>query len=687
MTDNEFYESYMQDIYARAGSQDDFTEEQFTEEMCDFLVDQAVVESFDSSFYKKTHLGIRIDAWYYQPERHELDLFVCDYETSAEPRTLTPKDIDNHFKRAERFLSKSIAFEYYHDIEESLPIYSVARTIFENRNHISKVKIILLSNAILSSRFKDIKSRSVGGLNMEYDIWDMSRRNRIATSGKAKEDIVIDFTEFVENGIHYLPAFGNSSSYKSYLMVFPGTMLADIYDKYGERLLEQNVRTFLQFRGGVNKGIRNTIVNEPEMFFAYNNGLTLTAEDTVCEDGYLKTATNMQIVNGGQTTASIFMSTMLNRKDLELDKVHVQVKMTVIDPEMVDDVVPAISKSANTQNKVSAADFFSNHPYHKRIEDFSRSNLAPSAHGSLTETYWFYERARGQYANRQAKMTLSQKKKFLLQNPRNQMFTKTDLAKYENSFAQMPQFVSKGAQWNFAKFAEEISGKEGVKKGLWEENELHFNKLYYKQLIAKAIIFRQLDKNIMKQPWYGAYKGNIVTYTIAKFAHMVAQKGKFIDFLSIWQKQRMSEVLEAQLLDIAETVNEIITDTEENVTQYCKKNDCWEAVKAYHLVLAEEVVEELIRMDVKFEQKLDAKKKQKSLNAINAQIEVYQRGVKYWTAMLDWATNSIEFSNKEMSILSTTLRLNTSPPSEKQSAVILQIEQKAIEEGFSYKES
>ncbi|MBL7003545.1 MAG: AIPR family protein [Gammaproteobacteria bacterium] len=686
MTDNEYYANYMQDIYARAGSMDDFTEEQFTEEMCDFLVDQAVVESYDSSFFKKTHLGIRIDAWYYQAERHELDLFICDYEITPDLRVLTQSDVDNHLKRAERFLAKSLSTEYYHEIEESLPIYSVARTIYKSRELITKVKIILLSNASLSSRFKGLESRSLLNLNMEYDIWDMSRRNRIDSSGKAKEDIVIDFTEFVEGGIHFLPAYGNSSSYKSFLMVFPGKMLADIYDKYGERLLEQNVRTFLQFRGGVNKGIRNTLSNEPEMFFAYNNGLTLTAEETNVEGTFLKSVTNMQIVNGGQTTASIFMAKMLNRTSIDLENVHVQVKMTVIEPEKVDDVVPVISKCANTQNKVSAADFFSNHPYHKRIEDFSRAVLAPSGHGSLTETYWFYERARGQYGNRQAKMPLTQKKKFLLQNPRHQMFTKTDLAKYENSFAQMPHFVSKGAQWNFAKYAEEISGKEGVKKGLWEENELQFNKLYYKQLIAKAIVFRQLDKNIMKQPWYAGYKANIVTYTIAKFAHMVAHKGKFIDFLSIWRKQQMSDAMEAQLLDIADRVNDIITDTDENVTQYCKKNDCWESVKAYALLLDEEVIAELIRMDKKFEQKVDAKKEQKSLNAINAQIEVYNRGLKYWTAMLDWASNSIEFSNKEMSILSTTLRLNTSPPSEKQSVVLLQIEQKAIEEGFSFKE-
>src|SRR5690554_4761986 len=175
----------------------------------------------------------------------------------------------------------------------------------------------------------------------------------------------------------------------------------------------------------------------------------------------------MQIVNGGQTTASIFMSKLQDRKAIDLDKVFIPVKMSVIDIDKVDEIVPVISKCANTQNKVSNADFFSNHPFQKRIEEFSRRTLELSSDGTLMETYWYYKRTRAHYANQQAKMTVSERKKFLILNHKQQMFTKTDLAKYENSFAQLPHYVSKGAQWNFGKFAETIGGKEEG-QGLWE---------------------------------------------------------------------------------------------------------------------------------------------------------------------------------------------------------------------------
>jgi len=209
--------------------------------------------------------------------------------------------------------------------------------------------------------------------------------------------------------------------------------------------------------------MRNTIQNEPEMFFAYNNGLTATAEyvQTDKTRGRMQSVTNLQIVNGGQTTASIFTAKKKNKA--ELSKIYVQVKLTVIQPEKVETVVPRISEYANTQNKVSAADFFSNHPFHLRMEEISRRLWAPSPQGGLRETHWFYERARGQYANAQATLTPAKKKEFLTKNPRAQMFRKTDLAKFEHSISMQPHSVSLGAQKNFSKFANEIGQK-------WEKN-------------------------------------------------------------------------------------------------------------------------------------------------------------------------------------------------------------------------
>ncbi len=688
MNDSEFFREYMQEIRARAGSRDDFSEEQFTEEMCDFLVDQAVIENYDSAFFKKTQQGIRIDAWSFNKDKRQLNLFICAYFADVQLKTLTQSEVDKWFARSERFFHKAKSNTFWQEIEESLPVYKVARDIATNINFVSKIQFFLLTNGVLSSRVTKIKRPSIPNFKTSYDIWDISRRAKIAASGKAKEDILIDFKKYVSGGIKCLPASIDASFCKSYLLAIPGAMLAEIYDEYGEQLLEQNVRTFLQFRGGVNKGIRNTLKNQPEMFFAFNNGLTLTAEDIETDEERIYSARNLQIVNGGQTTASIFMAKMQNQSEIDLERIYVQAKLSIIDSEKVDDLVPLISKCANTQNKVSAADFFSNHPFHKRIEDFSRRTLAPASSGAFSETYWFYERARGQYANRQAKMTPTKKRQFLIQNPKSQMFTKTDLAKYENSFAQHPHFVSKGAQWNFGKFAEEITGKDEKHKGLWEKNEAQFNELYFKQLIAKAIIFKSLDKVIMEQDWYGGYKANIVTYTLAKFANLVAERGRFIDYLAIWKRQTISAALLDELVSIARNVNAVINDTDENVTQYCKKLTCWNKVKDMNFSLSTKVLAELISVEESTSRAKGAKKEQKLLNSIDTQVEVVKKGVNYWTALFAWVHSQKRrvLSDKQMSILSTTYRMNTNLPSPKQCKAILEIEQIAIEEGFYYKE-
>jgi hypothetical protein len=600
-------------------------------------------------------------------------------------RSLTQTDAENYFKRAEKFFSKARTAAFYQELEESLPIYTVARDIAENHKSISKVQFYLLSNASLSSRFKGVKTREIDGYKTVYDIWDISRLTRINESGKAKEDIIIDFREFVESGIPCLPAFTTSSICSSYLLAMPGEILASMYDRYGERLLEQNVRTFLQFRGGVNKGIRNTLQNQPEMFFAYNNGLTVTAEAVDFYDNHLYSAKNLQIVNGGQTTASIFMAKRLDAKGIDLNKVYIQVKLSVIEPNRIDDIVPVISKCANTQNKVSDADFFSNHPFHKRIEEISRRILAPSSEGDLTETHWFYERTRGQYANQQVKMTTAQQKKFLIQNPKNQMFNKTDLAKFENTFALLPHFVSKGAQWNFGKFAEIIGGKGDNNKGLWETNDLQFNELYFKHLIAKAIMFRFLDSNVMKQSWYGGYKANIVVYTLSIFSYLVAENAKVIDFQSIWQKQKLSTALQTQLLELSEIVNKCITDTNLNVTQYCKQEICWHSIRDYKgFQLNDDVLKELVDIDLISDQIKDSIKEQKIDKGIAIETYVFNKGGHYWFSILEWSKGKKILNEKEISLLTIASKIPKLLPTEKQCKLIADIEKHAASEGFSH---
>ncbi len=679
MTHEEFFNEYMQSIYSGSEAQSNYKEVQFTEHVCDFLVDQATIENYSTVSYKKTTTGIRVDAYDYS-DTGELTLIVTDYR--LQPETLTTTDIEKNFKRVIKFFKKSLNNAFYQGLDESDQGFNVAREIYTYSSNIRKIKFILISNADLSKRAGTIPNQKIENISCLFDIWDLGRIQRLEESGKSREDMIVDFTDFGSSGIPCLPAFTGKDTYESYLLAIPGNQIANLYDEYGERLLEQNVRTFLQFRGKVNKGMRNTIQNEPEMFFAFNNGITATAEEVeTFTDEKLVTITkikNLQIVNGGQTTASLFNSQHKNKADL--DEVYVQVKLTVIPPEKTEEIVPKISEYANTQNKVSAADFFSNHPYHLRVEEISRRLWAPSAEGSLRETHWYYERVRGQYANAQINFTPAQKKEFLLQNPRNQMFTKTDLAKFECSWDMIPHIVSLGAQKNFVLFANNIA-KE------WDKNEKQYNELYFKELIAKAILFRFVDKTMMRLPWYGGYKANIVTYTIAKFSKLIGETGKIINFEDIWKSQGLTEVTQNTLHEIAELVNETIQDTPEgitNVTEWCKKETCWEKVNNINYFIKDSLVNELISNDEQLSREKSAQSTQIIDNGIQAQKYVLEKGALYWSQVLEWDKKSIFLSDKDRSILSIASSIPNKIPTERQALVTINIETKAIEEGFHH---
>ena len=240
-----------------------------------------------------------------------LTLVITDFHTK--PNSLTRTLITTVFKRVKKFFKKSQGHSFYQSLDESDPGFGLARDINACclSSKLRKVRFVLLSNALLSKSVDEkITEEEIGGIPCSFDVWDLGRIQRIEESGKSREDIIIDFSSLPDGGLPCLPAFTGEGTYKSYLLAMPGTLVAELYDKYGERLLEQNVRTFLQFRGKVNKGMRNTIQNSPEMFFAYNNGITSTAEKVITSElngkVLITSIKNFQIVNGGQTTASLF---------------------------------------------------------------------------------------------------------------------------------------------------------------------------------------------------------------------------------------------------------------------------------------------------------------------------------------------------------------------------------------------
>lgn len=617
-----FRASFLQDVYTTAESAENFHESSFVELYAKELLEAGEIdEELELCHWSET--GIKVDGYSYNEDEGILNLFVSVFSQDIDNKSLTATEVNQAFKRIETFFAKSFEKNYYTKLEESTSIYDLSYLIHKNKSNISTVKYYILSNKILSDRVDSIESKSNDTAQFTFQIWDISRLFRMDASNQKKEDIFIDFEEMLQEPLFCLPAHLNTEDYESYLLVMPGTLLAALYAKYGARLLEQNVRTFLQARGKVNKGLRNTIIKQPEKFFAYNNGLTTTAEGIEVEQTggglKIKTLKNLQIVNGGQTTASIYSA--IRKDKAELDQIFVQMKLTIVAPEQIEELVPKISEYANTQNKVNAADFFSNHPFHQRMEEFSRRIYAPAVNGGHKQSKWFYERARGQYKDLEAFKTKGELKKVHAEYPKKQLITKTDLSKFENVWENIPHIVAKGAQYSFVEYAKEIGKK-------WEKGEKDYNELYYKSAVAKAIIFLSTQDIISYSSWFVRdYRAQAVAYSIAYMAHRIEQEKKYFDFLNVWNNQKISKATENALAIITEIVYQALTNPPfgiTNIGQWAKKEGCWLTIKELDIELPEEFFSELISKNEISTEKKEAKKIQRIDNGIEAQKLIFK---------------------------------------------------------------
>lgn len=629
---------------------------------------------------------IQIDGYVYNELDNCLLIFIAPPLTYQSEETLANTEAERIFGRARAFIEE--ANYITENAEESAPGYGLAVDIQKRYANVRKYQIYLLTDMAMSKNIREIKSTIINGKPVEYHIWDIRRFFQLHESKTGKEDIVINLKEFTEHGIPCLPA-SKTEDYTAYLCNIPGMLLAILYNTYGGKLLEGNVRSFLQTKCKVNKGIRNTILNEPDMFFAYNNGIAATAYDlkieTINDLLYITEITALQIVNGGQTTASLATALLNDKRDgaeENIRRIFVPMKLSIVSPEKSQVLIPNISRYANSQNKVSEADLWSNHPFHIRIEDFSRRVLAPATDGKQYGTYWYYERANGQYRQETYKATEAERKRFEMQNPKAQMFNKTDLAKYINIYQMLPHIASAGGQHSFAKFADWASVQ-------WEKSDTVFNEAFFRRLIAIAILFRQSDKLVKQQPWYNSYKANIVAYTISKIIYTVKKDypDKTIDFKNLWQKQALSAAWVKQIeLSSKLMYDFLISDSRpvENVTEWAKREQCWEQAKAIETQLEPEFVNELIYREKEQEQQKDARAEQKLTNKVNAMVEVAGFGVDNWKLLAKWGLDHGVLTPVDMSFLRTAISMEKgSFPSEKQCGKILDVLDKARLEGFS----
>ena len=678
MADNQtmatFYQNFMEEVLFAADKETSgwTTEDFLTAVMLEYLEETGeVVDPVICPFRGR---GLQLNAYAFSEDYENIDIFVSIFSDNDIPRSVSQTDIDAAIKRAIELYHRATN-DLYTAFQRDNDTYEFAISIFQNRNNIKTVRICALTNGLVKPiPFKNI---TIGGAEVSFNIWDIDRLYRCVSSGKMRETIEIDFEEKFQVTI---PCIENSTSdkYSVYLAIINGELLAALYDEFRDRLLEKNVRSFLQVKGGVNKGIRDTLRDEPDMFLAYNNGISVTAESVEIvrdENGKpsIKSIRDMQIVNGGQTTASIFNARNDKKIDADLSKVFVQMKLSVIQStETMDEIVPRISTFANTQNKIQVADFSANDPFHRRVEELSRTIWAPAQSG-LKPQNWFYERARGQYADMLSRETTSKRKKEYKET--HPLFTKTDLAKYENTWDQLPYQVSEGAQKNFHKFMLRL---KDYQRFVPDES-------YYHNLIAKAILFRQTEKLVQKQQ-YGGYRANIVTYTIAFLSYKTAQR---IDLERIWREQALTPVLEWEIIEISKFVQKLIVNPPggANVGEWCKKEKCWHLIRDYEYAISDALQEELISVTY------PTVGSQPSTSSIASLTEEEQKLIdkvaeipaETWFALSRWAKETKNFQPWQRSLLFSVGGVvgRGQKPSIKQAGHAMKAYNDALAKGFS----
>ncbi|EDZ48624.1 conserved hypothetical protein [Rhodobacterales bacterium Y4I] len=681
----EFGQSLIADVQGDADAMGAYIQEAFFEKVGGILNEAGEIEGYDFCHFegKRGRVALQVSGYGGDPREAggELALILTDFQISPQVRTTDAKHLKSQFTKLVEFLRHARREDFLDGLEETSNAAQLSELIQARWSIIEKIKLIYVTNSDNRAKADAKPAGTIDGKAVTYSSWDLKRLQAYMEQGRAREDLTIDFVEDFGGGIPVLKASGADTALESYIAVIPGTQLAQIYDRWGARLLEANVRSFLQARGKVNKGIRETITKEPHMFLAYNNGLSATAEKVVLErteDGLVITsADNLQIVNGGQTTASIHAARKLAGEGLK--DIFVQMKLNVVPPILADTVVPRISEFANSQNKVNAADFFANHPFHIRVEELSRKLLAPAGAEGYRETKWFYERARGQFADERSKKTPAQRKKWDAEFPKTQFFTKTDLAKFENSWNGRPHEVSKGAQKNFAEFAKVI-------EKVWGKNGARVDEVWYRHLIAKAIIFRRLEKLVSAQDWYeGGYRANIVTYAIAKIAHDAEAVEKVVDLGRVWRMQAVPPALEEAFLVAAAEAQSLITTPPEgirNMSEWAKKQACWERFRKTELNYPEDFMGALVAREEARSEDEEIKDDAELTRSVEDQAKVFELGADFWQAARDWGRLHKLLSPMEYQVLDTCAKIPSRIPTENQTAFAIKVLAKLEDSGF-----
>lgn len=638
------------------------------------------------------------DAYAYDEADSSLILISSYFSnTHDNAPTLTNTQIEDMYKHMVNFVDEAVNGHMSDYCDDSDVAITIAKEFAKKigtgtlNTEINRFKFYIISDAVRSTQVKSIERENFLDRPVEICLWTIDRIFHTFASNSS-EIIKIDTANFNCPGIPCLKAdIGQNADYDAYLGIVPGQFLADIYLKYGSKLLQGNVRAFLSVRGKVNKGIRDTIMNRPRNFFTYNNGIAVVARSvTFSKDGSkIISFSDPQIINGGQTTASLANAVIKKEDKNGMGAIFVPMKLTVLNvedemteeqTERYNEITKTISQCANSQNAVSEADFFSNHPFHVLMENLSHKVMAPPVDGKPYQTIWFYERSRGKWEQEQMKMSPAERKRFGEMNPKTQVIKKEKLAKCLNAVRMNPHQVCQSSAINFSKFATYI-------EDLYTTSRDSINEEFFKKGVCSVILFDQLDKIIGKADWYpkGGNKAQIVPYTIAKLFTLLP-KGMDIDWRSIWQKQRITSEMAEELERLAYFTHKHLEKEAKGglVRSMSRIEATWSNFRKVPYELSDNFLKSLVSSEIRKSDEASAKRAHKFNSEIDASVEIFSLGADYWMNVYNELLKESVLSFGELEFIKgiASYIKRSSLPSVAQCKRLIRIINKAEDKGY-----
>lgn len=679
--------NYRKELLDSSKDEDGFVQQtQLLSQILPLMVDAKLLDSEDwnDSYFLNTSENLKLNGYTVNESSERLQLFIVD-EASID-LTLSDKDLqistkshyDNQFKRVTKFLNKAIKGYLNDDVQDADPIrplitqissatgaeqfdvieiflVSVTATT-ETRGAIPQPKRIEFEDENISVAFTRNRERVNKEVLIIKKLVDLNFLYDVLISQGNREALVIDFVKLFDYKIEVIKA-AEEENFESYLCVLPANILSDLYKRYSSRLLEKNVRSFLEFKG-YNRGIRETIRKYPEKFIAYNNGITITSTAKEVESGngkiFIKSLTDFQIVNGGQTTASIYFT---HKDGFPIDKVKVMAKINVVrnvTEDVLDELISDISLYSNSQTKVSKVDFSSRNPQINKIKALSESIVTPSGRK------WFFEKSRGEF-NTKLRIAGSNKSRVEKEYPKNYRYTKEQLGKYFTAWGDQPYVVKKGGEKVFRYFLEEITGELRGRKAI------NINRDFYEELISKIILFTQLEKIYGQgKNSMGQIRSAVVPYAISIIYIYTdgAKEGKQFDLSKIWKKEKLEDDLSTFFKELMELMNGLIKKYSESddiaygtlsKSLWDNISGCKEIVEFMNSKISQQI---LSKYSIPIKEKKRVEATEVDFERIQMNIEVLSKGMEFYNQLRKKYDGLSKLQEKKMdTIVSSILKL------------------------------